>query len=108
MMFEEFSTSKVHTFQVQKQIDGTMEQIEKTVRDCLKLFGKGARTIDRVFHGIFDEERDGIHDSLQNLSSIKGHDNRHFRDSLIEIRKLLQRCVYYLTELEPIDNSVTD
>ena len=108
MMFEEFSTSKVHTFQVQKQIDGTMEQIEKTVRDCLKLFGKGARTIDRVFHGIFDEDRDGIHDSLQNLSSIKGHDNRHFRDSLIEIRKLLQRCVYYLTELEPIDNSVTD
>ncbi len=104
-MFEEFSTSRVHTFQVQKQIDSSMEQIEKTVKECLKLFGKGARTIDKVFHGIFDEDRDGIHESLQNLSSIKGHDNRHFRDSLIEIRTLLQKCVFYLAELEPIDSA---
>ena len=106
-MFEEFSTSRVHTFQVQKQIDSSMEQIEKTVKESLKLFGKGARTIDKVFHGIFDEERDGIHESLQNLTSIKGHDNRRFRDSLIEIRTLLQKCVFYLTELEPIDTATS-
>lgn len=104
--FEEFSTTKVHNFQVQKQIDTMMEHIEKTIKDCLKFYGKGARTIERVFHGFFDDEKDGIHESLQNMNNIKGHDNRKFKDNLIEIRTILQKSLFYLSELEPIDNFV--
>lgn len=102
--FEDFSTNKIHSFQVQKQIDTMMSNTESTVREIIKIFGKGTRAIERVFHGFFDEEKDGIHEGLQNLTSIKGHDNSHFRDSLKEVRTLLRKSLFYLAELEPIDN----
>lgn len=104
-IFEDFANSRVHTFQVQKQIDSMMEQTQAAVKENLKLFGKGARTIERVFHGFFDETKDGIHESLQNMNSIKGHDNRKFREDLQDIRNLLRKSLFYLSELEPIDKS---
>ena len=42
-LFEDFATNRVHTFQVQSQIESMMEQIENTVKEAISLFGKGAR-----------------------------------------------------------------
>ena len=102
--FESFSATKTVNFQIQKQIESMMESTENGVREAIKLFGKGARAIERVFHGFFDETKDGIHESLQNMNTIKGHDNRQFKDDLLEIRNLLRKSLFYLAELEPIDN----
>ena len=84
-LFEDFATNRVHTFQVQSQIESMMEQIENTVKEAISLFGKGARTIERVFYGFFEEQKDGIHEPLQNITTIRGRDNRRFVDSLISI-----------------------
>ena len=102
-LFDDFATNRVNTFQVQNQIESMMQQIEETVKKSIELFGKGARTLERVFYGFFEEQKDGIHESLQNLATIKGRDNRRFVDSLRTIRKLLKDILFYISELEPID-----
>ena len=103
-LFEDFATNRVHTFQVQSQIESMMEQIENTVKEAISLFGKGARTIERVFYGFYEEQKDGIHEPLQNITTIRGRDNRRFVDSLISIRQLLKKVLSYIAELEPIDS----
>ena len=103
-LFEDFATNRVHTFQIQSQIESMMEQIENTVKEAISLFGKGARTIERVFYGFFEEQKDGIHEPLQNITTIRGRDNRRFVDSLISIRQLLKKVLSYIAELEPIDS----
>ncbi|MBO4532702.1 MAG: hypothetical protein J5726_03285 [Treponema sp.] len=102
-LFDDFATNRVNTFQVQNQIESMMQQIEETVKKSIELFGKGARTLERVFYGFFEEQKDGIHESLQNMTTIKGRDNRRFIDSLRTIRKLLKDILFYISELEPID-----
>ncbi len=103
-MFDDFATNRVHTFQIQSQIESMMEQIENTTKEAIALFGKGARTIERVFYGFFEEQKDGIHEPLQNITTIRGRDNRRFVDSLISIRQLLKKVLSYIAELEPIDS----
>ena len=103
-LFDDFATNRVHTFQIQSQIESMMEQIENTTKEAIALFGKGARTIERVFYGFFEEQKDGIHEPLQNITTIRGRDNRRFVDSLISIRQLLKKVLSYIAELEPIDS----
>ncbi|MBR5402499.1 MAG: hypothetical protein IK102_11910 [Treponema sp.] len=103
-MFDDFATNRVQTFQVEGQIDSMMKQIEETVKNAISLFGKGARTLERVFYGFFEEQKDGLHEGLQNLTTIKGRDNRRFVDSLKSIRQLLKKVLNYIAELEPIDS----
>ncbi len=103
-LFDDFATNRVHNFQVQNQIESMMQQIEDTVKEAISLFGKGARTIERVFYGFFEEQKDGIHEPLQNITTIRGRDNRRFLDSLISTRQLLKKTLAYISELEPIDS----
>ncbi|MBO4629784.1 MAG: hypothetical protein J5687_07550 [Treponema sp.] len=103
-LFDDFATNRVHNFQVQNQIESMMTQIEDTVKEAIALFGKGARTIERVFYGFFEEQKDGIHEPLQNITTIRGRDNRRFLDSLISTRQLLKKTLSYISELEPIDS----
>jgi len=103
-LFDDFATNRVHTFQIQGQIESMMQQIEETVKEAIKLFCRGARTLERIFFGFFEEQKDGIHESLQNMTTIKGRDNRHFVDSLRNIRQLLKKVLNYIAELEPIDS----
>lgn len=104
-LFEEFAATKVRSFQIQNQIDSMMTTTESEIREIIKKMGKGCRGIEFVFHGFFDEEKDGIHESLQNFTTIKGHQNRQFRESLMEIRRILKQAMFYIQELEPIDNA---
>lgn len=102
-MFEEFATSRIRSFQVQNQIDSMMTTTESEIREDVKKFGNGARKLDKCLHGILDEEKDGVHEGLQNITMIKGHQNRIWRDKLKDYQKILKKAIYYLSELEPID-----
>lgn len=103
--FIEFSESKVRSFQTQNQIDSMMSTTESEIRDVLKRFCKTCRTIELIFHGIFDDEKDGVHETLQNYSTIKGPHNRQYRENLGKIRKILKSATFYIAELEPIDSA---
>ena len=103
LAFEEIATSKIRTLQVQNQIDSMMSSTETDVADIYKKFIQGAKQIDDVYKGFFEDIKDGVHESLQNWTSIKGHQNREWRDKLRNIFIMLKRVIFYLSELEPID-----
>ena len=52
---------------------------------------------------MFNAGADVMHDTLQNLMTIKGHQNKAWRERLAEISFMLNRSLFYITELEPID-----
>lgn len=107
-VFKDFSESKIKTLQVQNQIDTMMRTTEVEIREITKEFGKGCRTMEAVFHGFFDEKKDGVHETLQNLTAIKGHQNREWRDNLMKIRETLKKAIFYISELEPIETVKND
>ena len=102
-MFEEFATTRLRSFQVQNQIDSMMTTTETEIHDIVKKFGKGARMMDLCITAIVTDERDGSHDGLQNYNTIKGHQNRLWKDHLKEVWETLKKSIFYLSELEPID-----
>ena len=102
-LFDEFATSRIRSFQVQNQIDSMMATTESEIKDSLKKFQKGVRMMNMCLAAILNDEKDGIHDGLSNINSIKGHRNRMWRDSLRNIWETLKKTAFYLSELEPID-----
>ena len=107
-LFDEFASSKLRTLQVQNQINSMMKNTEAEIADIINKFQKGAAELDEVFKGFFDDTKDGIHDGLQNWTSMKGHQNREWRDNLRKIRDLIKKAIFYLSELEPIDQATKD
>ncbi len=103
VMFDEFATSRIRSFQVQNQIDSMMAVTESEIHEVLGDFNKGAHMIENVLKGIMDEQKDGKHDGLQNYTAIKGHQNRDWRDHLASVREKIKKVVFYIYELEPID-----
>ncbi len=104
-LFSNFANNHIRTFQVQNQIDSMMSTTESEVRECIAKFSKGSRMMERIFHGLFDEVKDGMHETLQNFTTIKGHQNRAWREHLAEIRNILKKSMFYISELEPIDTA---
>lgn len=104
-VFGDIIDNKLRSIQVTNQIDAMMRATEDEVREITKEFGKGCRAMERVFHGFFDEKKDGIHEGLQNINTIKGHQNREFREQLIKYRDVMKKCIFYISELEPIDSA---
>lgn len=102
-LFEEFAKNHIRSFQVQNQIDSMMSTTESDIHECISKFIKGTKMMERVFHGFFDDTKDGVHDSLQNFTTIKGHQNRVWREKLSGIRVTLKKALFYVSELEPID-----
>ena len=80
-----------------------MSATETEIHDIVKKFGKGSKMIDKCLTGILSEEKDHAHDGLQNFSTIKGHRNRAWKDSLRSDWEIIKKAEFYLSELEPID-----
>lgn len=104
-LFEDFATNKIRSFQVQNQIDSMMATTESEIREAGKKFEKGCRMMEAVLKGIFDDEKDSIHEGLSNLSMIKGHQNRAWKDKIAKARETIQKASFYIRELSPIDSA---
>lgn len=93
----------VRTMKGQSLIDSMIANAEGSVRTWAMKLCDSIRTIERVLHGILDEEKTKDYDSLQNLMTIKGRENRAFREKLADTRLLLQQCKSIMAEIEPLD-----
>ena len=86
---------------------GTIESLiinaEANVRMYQARFCDACRAIERVLHGVLDEEKTKDYESIQNLLTIKGHDNSAYRDALRKTRYILNSCRGILAEIEPLD-----
>lgn len=107
-LFDDFATNKIRSFQVQNQIDSMMATTESAIREAGKKFEKGCKMMEYVMRGIFDDEKDALHDGLSNLTMIKGHQNRMWRDKIAKVREKIKKASFYIKELTPIDNAATE
>ena len=107
-LFNEIKNQHIHSFQIQNKIDSMISTIEKEIKSITTDFIKGGRLIEAVFRGFFESNPDGIHFSLQNINTIKGHQNIAWKDKLKQTSKGLNRAIYYLLELESIDEAATN
>ncbi len=103
-VFDKLESEHVRTLKGQSLADSTLLSAEMNVRDYGTRFCEACRPMERVLHGILDEEnKPKGYSSLQNLASIKGRDNAAFRKSMAETLAVLENARSILTELEPLD-----
>lgn len=108
LLFNEIKEQHIHSFQVQNKIDSMFSSIENEIKSITTDFVKGVRLMEAVFRGFFDSNSDGIHLSLYNINTIKGHQNTAWKDKLKQTAKELKKAVYYLLELQSIDEAAAN
>lgn len=103
-VFAKLIAEHVRTLKGQNMVNSMILNAETSVRNWESAFCDCCRTIERVLSGILDDEKsDKKYESIQNLMTIKGRENRAYRDSLQSERELLQECRKILAEIEPLD-----
>lgn len=106
--FASVKQSRAHSFQSQNKIEALIASAESEIREISRDFVKGCRFMDAVFHGFFDSEKDSVHFSLQNFNTIKGSQNFAWREKLLKVRKSINRCIFYISELQAIDETAVN
>lgn len=102
--FAKIISEHVRTVKNQGIINSIMLNAETSVRNWGTNFCDSCRKIEKILHGILDEDKtDKNYESIQNLMTIKGRENRAYRDSLQKVREQLAECKNILTEIEPLD-----
>lgn len=102
-IFSKLISEHIRTLKGQAMIDGVILNAETNVRDFGKKFCESLKMIELVLKGVLDDVKDKGFDSIQNLMTIKGRENRAFRDSLEETRGVLLQARRIFTEIEPLD-----
>lgn len=101
--FSQLEINRVRSMQVQNQVDALFREIQNEIHDIVTKFCKSARSMEAVLRGIFDERKDGVHESLQNFAILGGRNSQAVRDEIQESRLILKKTLYYISELEQID-----
>ena len=103
--FEEMASASSRTFKAQSTAENLITKIESEIKEAAFDICNAIRTLEMIFKGIFEEFNDGIHGSLQNFNTLKGHDNMRFKDNLRQTRKNINQVLFYLSELDPIEKN---
>jgi len=101
--FDKIASEHIRSLKGQARIDSLILNAETGIHEIDISFCKQCRIIENVFHGILDASKDSRYESLQNLMSIRGHENRAFRDKMAAARKTLRNAQQLLAEIEPLD-----
>lgn len=102
-VFQQIFDEHIRSLKSQQTIDNIILNAENSVRTWERLFCESARTMERIFHGIFDETKDKGYESIQNLMTIHGHENAEYRQKLLKTRDILLQCRTILAQVEPLD-----
>lgn len=103
-VFKKYEEERIHTIKAQQIVNSKIMGAETLIRNCGKNFCNASRSIERVFQGILEDTRtDKEYASLQNLMTIKGQENRAFRDSMAETMHTLKILREVFVEIEPLD-----
>lgn len=102
-VFEKIIAERVRTLRGQQTISNLITNCENSVRNYGRIFCNSTREIDKIFNGILDDKKGIGYESLQNLMTIKGRDNKKFRDRCGAVRSLLNSARAVIAEIEPLD-----
>lgn len=106
-VFSKLISEHIRTLKGQAMVDGVILNAETTVRDYGKRFCESLKSIEQVLSGVLDDVKEKGYESIQNLNTIKGRENRAFRDSLEETRGVLLQARKIFSEIEPLDLPVS-
>lgn len=103
-VFAKLIADHVRTLKGQNMVNSIILNAETSVRGWESSFCDCCRTIEKVLAGILDDEKtDKKYESIQNLMTIKGRENRAYRDNLQAEREVLLESHKILAEIEPLD-----
>lgn len=101
--FEKIIAERVRTLRGQQTISNLITNTEGSVRNYGRVFCNSTREIDKIFNGILDDKKSIGYESLQNLMTLKGRENKKFRDKCAAVRTLLNTARSVIAEIEPLD-----
>lgn len=103
-VFAKLIADHVRTLKGQNMVNSMILNAETSIRGWESSFCDCCRTIEKVLAGILDDEKtDKKYESIQNLMTIKGRENRAYRDNLQAEREVLLESRRILAEIEPLD-----
>lgn len=103
-VFAKLIADHVRTLKGQNMVNSIILNAETSIRGWESSFCDCCRTIENVLAGILDDEKtDKKYESIQNLMTIKGRENRAYRDNLQAEREVLLESRRILAEIEPLD-----
>lgn len=102
-VFAKIQKDHGRTLKNQGLVESTILNTETSIRILQTTFCDACRSIEKVMHGILDEEKTKDYESIQNLTTLKGHENASFRDSLRKARYTLNCARGIFAEIEPLD-----
>lgn len=103
-VFAKLIADHVRTLKGQNMVNSMILNAETSIRGWESSFCDCCRTIEKVLAGILDDEKtDKKYESIQNLMTIKGRENRAYRDNLQAEREVLLESHRILAEIEPLD-----
>lgn len=103
-VFAKLIADHVRTLKGQNMVNSIILNAETSIRGWESSFCDCCRTIEKVLAGILDDEKtDKKYESIQNLMTIKGRENRAYRDNLQTEREVLLESRRILAEIEPLD-----
>ncbi|WP_027728576.1 DUF5312 domain-containing protein [Treponema sp. C6A8] len=103
LKFTEWARFPVSSVQMQNQIKTAIGKIETEIRSVVKDFTAGTAILVKFLSKLFSPDSKRALEVLQNYTQIKGRGNREWRDKLEKVYVDLTKCVYYISEVEPIE-----
>ena len=102
-VFQKLKSDGVRSMKNQSLADSTILNAEISIRTWGKDFCEVCRVIERILSGIFDDNKPKGYAGLQNFTTIKGRENKDFREKLLAAREWLEQARFIITEVEPLD-----
>ena len=103
VQFSRFEHKGIHSASTEIQIEALMSDMESDVSVIIRKFGNALRIVDMVIAGAMNQRLDTRYDALVNINTIHGHENKQFRQDLMEAQIGMTHVLEMLTEIESVD-----
>jgi len=102
-IFAQFENRGLFNTQAEMQVDAVLNDMESAVSIIIRKFGNACRILGMIVAGVLGQSLDTRYDSLLNINTVHGHENKIFRQELNETQSGLIHVLEMLTEIEAID-----
>lgn len=107
MLLKKLGEDHLRTLKAQTKAEQLIRSIESDFESLLHRFGDASRNLVQLLGGILGFSKDSRFDSLSNLNTLQGKDNKSFQQDLQTARNALEAALNLTKELEVLDNRKT-
>ena len=107
-VFGMYETEGKSTKSIENSLEKALKSIEKDTLVIINSFGKCCRTMESLMGGMLSDHITAYYGPLNNLDTIKGKDNKKFKEDLLKCKFGLAHAFELVKELEPLDLPVSE